>query len=560
MRKKNVIPLLVFLFMLLTGCNQLSSSKNAVSSEIEDTVAEAFIEQSQENADEEIVFLFYETQIDYIEFNNDQTQALVWFALLDPETREVVGTEPGLVLAELTNVNPLDPASWTMVFQHQPEWTTAVWDTDSGLLDTEEKQTFSGKAQVVPHAGQIYTGYKLPWEQGERAKLSGSIAHVLIYKTCPTTCLYAFDFWTGDMFPVHAAKGGVVKIAKWDVENGDTSATNYLLVEDTSTDPTTYAIYYHLAHESIPEDLRTTGAEVYQGQFIGNADDTGASTAHHLHFMVHTNPSSYWGSSVDIVFDEVDINGGRPRTCNEAELFPEYGTECHEGGDWFYSDNEDNQPPTAWISSPQDNTTITTQSFTATAEASDDISISTISMFVRQGDEGWQEVGESQNQNTLTAEIDMCALGLEDGDFLLALEVVDSSGKITYTYDSPITLSKEFDCQNAPPACIPQPNQIALYTEPNYQGNCALVNLGSYYGMIYVNGIENDEVSSLLIGEDVYTILYQDNNLKGIYEFFSANDPDLSDNTIGENTLSSLGVYERPEVPSAPIFTTSSFI
>ena len=50
-----------------------------------------------------------------------------------------------------------------------------------------------------------------------------------------------------------------------------------------------------------------------RGQFIGIADDTGVSSGNHLHFMVHTNPSSYWGTSVDITFEDVAINGGRPR-------------------------------------------------------------------------------------------------------------------------------------------------------------------------------------------------------------------------------------------------------
>jgi len=51
---------------------------------------------------------------------------------------------------------------------------------------------------------------------------------------------------------------------------------------------------------------------VYQGEYLANADDTGESTGNHLHFMVHADPTSYWGTSVDIVFDEVTVNGGVP--------------------------------------------------------------------------------------------------------------------------------------------------------------------------------------------------------------------------------------------------------
>lgn len=546
--------LLIFgILLTITSCRNFPIGKDTVPPTVYDAVNEAFITQARENEDEEIVFLFFDTQVDHIEFNSDQTQALIWFALLDKESREVSGTEPGLVLAQRTGLDPADPAAWTLTFQHEPEWITAIWDTDAGLLNNEDKQTYSGKAQVTPYSAVIFTGYKLPWEQGEQAKLSGSIAHVFIYKTCPTTCLYAFDFWTGEMFPVHAAKGGVVKFAKWDVPNGETSATNYLLIEDTTTSPTTYAIYYHLAYESIPQELRTPGAQVYQGQFIANADDTGASTAHHLHFMVHTNPSSYWGSSVDIVFDEVTINDGRPRTCTEATLYPEYGDECITG-DWFTSDNADNRPPTAWITTPTAGTTVTSRLFTVNAMAQDDVAVKTISMFLRQEPAGWQEVAESQNQNILTAELDLCSLGLADGAFQLALEVVDVDNKVTQTYQTPHSLIKNVDCTLPPPACIPGPKQIALFTQPNYQGNCTILNTGIYYGMVYVPGIENDEVSSLLIGNQAFTVLFRDNNLKGIYEMITAHEPDLSENTLGDNTLSSLGVYEKiPDAPHAPV-------
>jgi hypothetical protein len=148
MCRKISIILFLTMILLIAGCKQLPLAK--VSSDIEDAVENAFVQQARENQDEEIVFLFYETQIDYIEFNNEQNQALVWFALLDKETGEVSGTEPGLVLAQLTGENPKQPESWTMTFQHEPEWTTAVWESDPALLTTEEKQTFSGKAQVQP--------------------------------------------------------------------------------------------------------------------------------------------------------------------------------------------------------------------------------------------------------------------------------------------------------------------------------------------------------------------------------------------------------------------------
>jgi len=175
-------------------------------------------------------------------------------------------------------------------------------------------------------------------------RLTGSIGHVYTYKSCPSSCLYAFDFANGTMFDVVAAKAGTVKYAVWKYENGDPNHANYIVLEDTSTTPTTYQVYLHLAHESIPVELRKVGAKVVQGQFIGKADDTGYSTGHHLHFHVHTNPESYWGKSVDIVFDDVSINGGRPRLCSEAKAYPELGAKCMPQ-DMYVSNNGDSELP-----------------------------------------------------------------------------------------------------------------------------------------------------------------------------------------------------------------------
>ena len=122
------------------------------------------------------------------------------------------------------------------------------------------------------------------------------------------------------MFDVHAAKSGTVKQAVWRHPNGDPNNGNYLVLEDTTTNPTTYQLYLHLAQDSIPEAFRNIGAFVAQGDFLGVADDTGVSSGNHLHFHVHTYAYSYWGTSVDITFEDVSINGGRPAHPNGPAL------------------------------------------------------------------------------------------------------------------------------------------------------------------------------------------------------------------------------------------------
>lgn len=537
--------------LLMAGCARPSVSKQKQFA-IEEAVTAAFFAQAEEVKYTEIVFLLHDVAIDHFVFNDDNTQALVWFATLDENTGEVLGTEPGLALATRTNEDPTDPRSWQILFRNHPDWSGTLWQLPEEVMDTVDKQLYTAKNQAVPHSGQIFTGYKLPWAKGEAMKLTQSIGHVYIYKTCPDACLYAFDFWNGTMFPLSAAKSGIVKYAVWQHPNGNTTHTNYLVIEDPTTTPKTYALYFHMAQDSIPAALRTPGAVVQQGQFIGNADDTGASTAHHLHFMVHTNPSSYWGTSVDIVFDEVAMNGGRPRTCLEASLYPELGDECVTG-DWFMSDNTADQPPTAWITQPQAGTVFTDRHLIVKAQAQDNEGILNMQLFLRYADQGWMTLAQSDNVNQIEANIDLCQLGLPDGGIELAVSATDVRGKTVDTKHASVQITKQFDCENQPPACQPGEEQIALYTEPNYRGRCALVDVGAYYGMVYVDGIDNDEVSSLLIGEQVYAILYESTNLKGIYEIFTQSDPDLSDNTIGDNTTSSLEVIKRPPLPAKPV-------
>ncbi len=161
-----------------------------------------------------------------------------------------------------------------------------------------------------------FGGYRLPWAGGETIALAQSVGHDRY--TPSGSAHYAFDFFKpgtpAGTFDVYAARGGTVKEAVWRFQDGSgESPGNYIVLEDRSTSPTTYQLYMHLAQDSIPEGLRTPGVPVRQGQFIGIAGNTGISSGNHLLFMVHTNPSSYWGQSVDITFDDVMINGGRPR-------------------------------------------------------------------------------------------------------------------------------------------------------------------------------------------------------------------------------------------------------
>ena len=80
---------------------------------------------------------------------------------------------------------------------------------------------------------------------------------------------------------------------------------------------------------------------------IANVDDTGASTGHHVHFMVveqstlNTCRNYCFGKAMDITFKDVNSNwdagtqGGRPRLAEEAAWYGGTGRTNYVSGNTF---------------------------------------------------------------------------------------------------------------------------------------------------------------------------------------------------------------------------------
>ncbi len=498
MKTKNVLPIFSLLLLgsllisILAACQpetpetSIHLPKLVITPEdmdpVEAEIAEAF-KDAIAGREDVLSYLIYDVNIDNIETNGKKNRALIWLSLTDPATGDIVPAETGLALAQKQpDVKEGNP--WKITLQSDADWLEVLNSMPDKLIDAETKDQFSNRQQSIPHAARVYKGYRLPWATGETKKLSGSIGHVYLYKSCPTTCMYAFDFYDGTMWDILAAKGGRVKYAVWQYPNGNTKHANYIVLEDTSTNPTTYQVYMHLAQDSIPEALRTPGARVVQGQKIGVVDDTGYSTGHHLHFHVHTSSSSYWGTSVDIVFDEVKVNGGRPRTCYEAKLFPSLGSECNKN-DAYVSMNNDYEKPTGKISSPAENITVSSQTLEIKGRAKDDHGLQSLKVLLSTDGTNWITASDVplsslNKKGDFTTTIDLCALEVPDGNFMVALGVTDRANKDAAGQPGLRTLIKQFDCPLPPPKCTAAPDQIGLYEEADLQGECILLGSGDY--------------------------------------------------------------------------------
>lgn len=497
-----------------------------------------------------LAFVIYDVAVDNVEYSKDGKLALVWISLVDKQTGLVQPGEPGLVIAK-EKKDPTKP--WKLIFQSDEAFGATLDELPKKLMSDQMKKQYKPAVQKQQKDLAVFTGYRLPWKEGETVSLTGSIGHVYTYKSCPSSCLYAFDFANGTMFDVVAAKAGTVKYVVWKYDNGDSKNANYIVLEDTTTTPTTYQVYLHLAKGSIPANLRVVGAKVVQGQFIGKADDTGYSTGHHLHFHVHTKAESYWGKSVDIAFEDVNINGGRPRTCSESRAFPTLGKECVPA-DKFVSKNGDAELPTGGILSPNPDITITAPTVNINGWMKDDIGVASGQLYYKFGKNKWQPIGTIVWNTKFSRSIDLCAAGIPDGEFTVGLKVTDKAGKESKML-SKLEYLKNFECPVEPVTCKPGKEEMSLHSDLNFQGECQVLKVGEYPIMDKLPSVKGDQALSIQVGSEVTVLVYPDANFGGTEELFQDGDNNLANNAIGAANVGSLRVIPRVIIPVSPVVT-----
>ncbi|NMC14329.1 MAG: peptidoglycan DD-metalloendopeptidase family protein [Chloroflexi bacterium] len=500
-----------------------------------------------------LAYLVYETQISDIRISSDNNWARAWLSPIEPETGQVIPSEPGLVI-----VKRLDD-QWQPILPSHAEWISAIQEAPADLLSEDEKIMFieeQKSSAMLSAVTATYGGYYLPWTRNVTMAMTQSVRHD---KYTPSgSAHYAFDFatpGTAQMFNILAAKSGKVKYFKDTCSNGSESCSNYIVLEDTNTNPTTYMLYLHLAKDSIPAELKTAGKRVAQGQFIGIADDTGVSTAHHLHFMVHTNASSYWGTSVDITFNDVSINGGRPRItadqkyCKSSDVCTSFSTYYVSGNSY----QSDMTPPEGGITSPNLGSIISSNTITLNGWASDNKTGIASAQFVALYNGAWHDIGSSYTTQNFSLSWNMCNDSVPDGPVSVALRLKDVAGNQTSGLPGLVHFFKNYECPTSPPACSPAADQVALFANSRFEGNCVLLNTGAYTSASSLGVLGDDNAESLLVGSNVMATLYVKQNYLGRGESFLADDANLADNIIGANSLTSVIVSSRNTSPGVPL-------
>ena len=494
----------------------------------------------------------FDVRVENITLSEDGQFATAWLVPVNPQTGEAIPTEPGLALATWNG------ESWVIHLPSDPGWQAALASVPLDVLPGEVQEQWLS-LENVPHAPQTpraaLEGYLLPWAEGETVYLSRSVAHDGSFPT--GNAHYSFDFYISKtMYNLHASKAGTVWAFKDTVPNDDHGDVNFIVLQDTTTSPVTYQLYMHLAQNSIPPELKTIGEPVVQGQFIGVADNTGQSTGHHLHFQVETEPywQGYWGKSVDIIFGDVDINGGRPRVDIDIPYCDWSGDVCNQTRSYYVSGNTVREPadlPRGDITAPQNGITLNASSLTLSGWASDDKGIAS-ARFMANFDDTWQFIGPTFTSSPFSFNWNVCADQVPDGPVSLSLQIQDIEGNLSRGLPGLRHLVKQYDCGAPQPACVPNADQVAIFSDVGYAGKCALFNTGDYQEGSQLGNVGDDEAESILVGTNVLATFYNDDDLTGRGETFAQDDSSLKDNRTGSNTLSSLHVQPRSQAPAAP--------
>lgn len=100
--------------------------------------------------------------------------------------------------------------------------------------------------------------------------------------------------------------------------------------------------------------------------------------------------------------------------------------------------------------------------------------------------------------------------------------------------------------------CIPTADQVALFVDANYGGQCVVKGIGNYPNPAAI-GLPNDSISSIKVGSNVQATLCEHDNYGGVCETFTGDDPYLGDNTIGDNRVSSVKVEPRCVGGTTPV-------
>ncbi len=102
-----------------------------------------------------------------------------------------------------------------------------------------------------------------------------------------------------------------------------------------------------------------------------------------------------------------------------------------------------------------------------------------------------------------------------------------------------------------PSPCNPDSDQVTLFADTGYGGNCVTLGIGDYPSPDRFGSVGNDNAESIKVSSSVQALLYRDNDYQGGPDTITGDDGNLGDNPVGANNLSSMKVQGRQCNPNA---------
>lgn len=255
-----------------------------------------------------------------------------------------------------------------------------------------------------------------------------------------------------------------------------------------------------------------------------------------------------------MVFADVDINGGRPRVhpfddnnCGPTDV-------CNSFRADYVSANipkTDVGLPTGALTAPALGAVVQAPTLALSGWGSDADSGLSSAQFIAFYGDAWHNVGPLFTATPFSYNWDVCAADVPDGAVALGLRLTDGGNNIAplvgLTY-----VTKNYACTPPPDTCVPDADDVVLFSEAGFSGTCVSFGVGEYPNGTALGALGADNTASLRVGSSVLATLFNDPNYTDRAETFMADDANLSDNVIGPNMASSLLVQLRTTQPLTP--------